>query len=264
MSGRPTMVRRVGWVFSDAMLMTWRNLVPYARTPYLLFFAIVQPIMFTLLFAFVFGGTIGNDTPNGNYVDFLLPGIIVQTVIFSSMYTGINIAEDVQRGVMDRFRALPMSRGTVLAARTMSDSVRNIVSVVLMALVGFAIGYRFYGGPLALAAAFGITILIGLAFCWIAALIGLVVKDTQTAELAGFTWVFPLVFASSVFVPVESMPGWLEAFASVTPITHAADAARAYSLNTPPGDAPLLTILWCVAIIAAFATLSVLRFRRMS
>jgi ABC transporter DrrB family efflux protein len=254
--------RRASWVVSDTMLITWRNLIHYVRVPQLIAFAVIQPIMFTLLFAFVFGGAI--NTPNGNYIDYLIPGIIIQTVVFGSMGSGINIAEDMQKGIMDRFRSLPIARGTVLAARVVTDTLRNALSVLIMAGVGYAIGYRFHGAWGDAVLAFAICVLIGLAFSWIATCIGLLVKDTQTAEIAGFTWVFPVVFASSIFVPVPSMPSWLQPIAAHNPITLASDAVRALSLATPIGDAALYTTYWCVGIIAVFASLAVWRFRRLA
>ena len=258
----PTFGRRARWAVSDTLLLTWRNLIHYVRVPQLIAFAVVQPVMFTVLFAFVFGGAIA--TPNGNYVDFLIPGIIVQTVIFGSMQTGINIAEDMQKGIMDRFRSLPIARGSVLAARTLSDVLRHTLAVFIMAGVGYLIGYRFHGGLGDAALALGLTIAVGLAFSWIAVTIGLLVRDTQTAEIAGFTWIFPFVFASSIFVPVTTMPGWLQAFAQRSPITLSADAVRAYSLGVPAGDAAWQALLWCVGIVAVFATLAVWRFRRLT
>ena len=262
MSAPVSFGRRMGWAVNETLVMTWRNLVHYVRVPQLIAFAVVQPIMFTVLFAFVFGGAIA--TPNGDYEDFLIPGIIVQTVIYGSMQSGINIAEDVQKGIMDRFRSLPISRGSVLAARTASDTLRHTVSVFIMAGVGFLIGYRFHGGPVEALLALALTILVGLAFSWIAACIGLMVRDTQTAEIAGFTWIFPLVFASSIFVPVSTMPGWLQAFAEHSPITLAADAVRALSLDVPMGDAYWQAALWCVGIVLVFGALAVWRFRRLA
>ena len=256
-----TFGRRASWAVSDTLLLTWRNLIHYVRVPQLIAFAVVQPVMFTLLFAFVFGGAIQTGV---DYVDFLIPGIIVQTVIFGSMQSGINIAEDMQKGIMDRFRSLPIARGTVLAARTLSDTFRHTISVFIMAGVGFLIGYRFHGTLADAGMALLLTILVGLAFSWVAATIGLMVRDTQTAEIAGFTWIFPVVFASSIFVPVSTMPAWLQAFAKHSPITLAADAVRAYSLDTPVGDAAWLAALWCAGIIGVFATLAVWRFRRLS
>lgn len=251
----------LGHAMSDTLLLTKRNLMHYVRVPQLIAFAVIQPVMFTVLFVYVFGGAINTGV---SYVDFLIPGIIVQTVIFGAMGSGISIAEDMQKGIMDRFRSLPIARGTVLAARVLSDTFRHMLSVFIMAGVGFLMGYRFHGGAAEAVLALGLTLLVGLAFSWIAATIGLMVRDTQTAEIAGFTWVFPLVFASSIFVPVATMPGWLQAFAKHSPITLAADAVRAYSLGLPAGDAAWQGVLWCLGIIAVFAALAVWRFRRLT
>lgn len=256
-----TFARRASWAVSDTMLLTWRNLIHYVRVPQLIAFAVIQPIMFTVLFVYVFGGAIDTGV---SYVDFLIPGIIVQTVVFGSMGSGINIAEDMQKGIMDRFRSLPIARGTVLAARTLADTLRNALSVLIMAGIGYLMGYRFHGLAGDAALAIGLCVLIGLAFSWIASCIGLLVKDTQTAEIAGFTWVFPVVFSSSIFVPVRTMPDWLEAIASRNPITYAADAARGWSLGAPDYDAALYATIWCLGIIAVFATLAVWRFRRLA
>lgn len=256
------MSRHVKWAINDTLLLTWRNLIHYVRVPQLIAFAVIQPVMFTLLFAFVFGGAI--QTPNGSYVDYLIPGIIVQTVIFGSMQTGINIAEDMQKGIMDRLRSLPIARGTVLAARTLSDVARHTLAIFIMAGVGYLIGYRFHGTWGDAAFALFIAVMVGLAFSWIAVVIGLLVRDTQTAEIAGFTWVFPLVFASSIFVPVATMPGWLQAFASRSPITLSVDAVRGYSLGTTVGYAAPYAVLWCAGLIVVFASIAVWRFRRLA
>ncbi|HUR69196.1 MAG TPA: ABC transporter permease [Candidatus Thermoplasmatota archaeon] len=252
---------RAGWALSDTLLLTKRNLMHYVRVPQLIAFAVIQPIMFTVLFVYVFGGAINTGV---SYVDFLIPGIIVQTVIFGSMGSGINIAEDVQKGIMDRFRSLPIARGTVLAARVLSDTLRNALSVFIMAGVGWLMGYRFHGlwGDAALAVT--LCVLIGLAFAWIAACIGLLVKDTQTAEIAGFTWVFPVVFASSIFVPVATMPAWLRWFAERSPITLSADAVRGWSLARPDYGAFWVATVWCVGLIAVFSSIAVWRFRRLT
>ncbi len=261
-----SLARRMAWAVPDTLLMTWRNLMYYVRNPYWIFLAVVQPVIFTLLFVFVFGGAI--DTGSVSYKDYALPGIIVQTVVFSSLGSGINIADDMQKGVMDRFRSLPIGRGTVLGARTFSDSVRNTLSALIMAGVGYAVGYRFHGPFLDAVLALGLAVLFGYAFSWIAATIGLLAKNTQTAEVAGFTWAFPLVFVSSIFVPLTSIdPDWLESFARWNPVTLTADAVRALSLDDPAfpvGDDAWLAVLWCVGIIALFRALAVWRFRRLA
>jgi ABC-2 type transport system permease protein len=263
MTADVSLARRFAWGLSDIALMTWRNLMYYVRNPYWIFLAVIQPIMFVLLFVFVFGGAIETGA---DYEDYLLPGIIIQTVIFSSLGSGINIADDMTKGVMDRFRSLPIASGTVLAARTLSDTVRNAASVLIMVGVGYLVGYNFQGSPLAAAFAFGLTVLVGFAFSWIAAFIGLLVRSTQTAEVAGFTWSFPLVFASSIFVPIATMKkhAWLQAFARANPITLASDSVRDYSFGRDPGLGALWTVLWCVGIVLVFRTLAVWRFRRLT
>lgn len=255
-------VRHVGWFAAHTALMTKRNLLFYVRNPYWIFLAVVQPIMFTLLFVFVFGGAIHTDPYS--YADYALPGIIVQTVVFSSLGSGINIADDMQKGVMDRFRSLPIGRGTVLAARTLSDNVRNLVGALIMVGVGYLVGYRFHGSFLDALAALALTLLFGYAFSWIAATIGLLAKTTQTAEVAGFTWAFPVVFASSIFVPLATLPGWLRPFANNNPVTVTADAVRALSLGTPVGNSAWVCLAWCAGIVAVFSSLAVWRFRRLS
>jgi ABC transporter DrrB family efflux protein len=255
-SANASFMQRASWAVSDTWLMTKRNMLHYVRVPQLIAFAVIQPIMFTVLFVYVFGGAIQTGV---DYVNFLIPGIIVQTVIFGSMGSGINIAEDMQKGIMDRFRSLPIARGTVLAARVLTDTVRNTISVFIMAGVGYLMGYRFEGLPGDAALAVGLCVLIGLA-----STIGLLVRDTQTAEIAGFTWVFPVVFASSIFVPVATMPGWLQWFAERSPITLAADAVRGWSLGRPDFDAAILASIWCLGIMAVFATIAVWRFRRLT
>ncbi len=262
----PGFLRQAAWAWNDTWLMTWRNLMYYVRNPYWIFLAVVQPIIFTLLFVFVFGGAI--DTGPVTYKDYALPGIIVQTVVFSSLGSGINIADDLQKGVMDRFRSLPTSRGTVLGARTLSDTVRNALSALVMAGVGYAIGYRFHGSFLDAFAALGLAVLFGYAFSWIAATIGLLAQNTQTAEVAGFTWAFPLVFVSSIFVPLDAIdPDWLESFARWNPVTLVSDATRSLSLDNPGfplGNDPWWAIAWCLGIIVTFRTLAVWRYRRLT
>jgi len=257
-----SVLRRAGWNLRDTWLVTKRNLLFFARNPYWIMLAVVQPIMFTLLFVFVFGGAI--QTPNHSYKDYALPGIIIQTVVFSSLGSGINLAEDLQKGMMDRFRSLPIGRGVVLTARTLSDLVRNFGGALIMAGVGYAVGYRFHGSWVDALAALGIALAFGYAFSWIATTIGLLTRNPQTAEIAGFTWAFPVVFASSIFVPVASMPSWLRAFAKVNPVTLAADAARHLSLHEPVGNDAWWTLAWCLGIVVVFRTLAVWQFRRLS
>ncbi len=248
------------WAIADALVLTKRNLLKYRRVPTLLVFSTVQPVMFVLLFAFVFGGAI--DIPGVDYIDFLMPGIFVQTSVFGSTNTGIALAEDMNKGLIDRFRSLPMSRSAVLAGRTLADSVRNMFVVLLMTGVGFLIGFRFHAGVISAIGALLLAVLFGHAFSWISATLGLWVKDVETAQAAGFVWVFPLVFASSVFVPTGTMPDWLQAFADVNPITIAANAMRAMVLGGPVWTHLWKILVWIAGILAVFIPLAVGRYRR--
>lgn len=257
-------LRRLAWTVSDTLVMAKRNLLRYLRLPQLLVFSTVQPIMFVLLFAFVFGGAI--STPGVDYINYLIPGILVQTVLFGASQTTVGLADDLAHGMVDRFRSLPMARSAVLAGRTLADSARNVFVVLLMLGVGALIGFRFEGGVLASAGAVALVVGFGFAFSWISALIGLVVKDTETAQVAGFIWIFPLVFASSAFVPVQTMPGWLQAFAEVQPISVTVNAVRYLTSDgVAPGTAASdvgLALLWVAGILAAFVPLAVAQYRR--
>ena len=247
-------------IFADAVVIARRNLTRIARTPELLVFATIQPIMFVLLFRYVFGGAI--HVPGISYVDFLIPGIIVQTVVFGATSTAVGLSEDMSKGIIDRFQSLPMSRSAVLAGRTIADLVRNVFVVLLMIVVGTAVGFRFHNGLLPAVAAVFVALLLGYALSWVFALIGLTVADPETAQLAGFLPIFPLVFASSVFTSTQSMPGWLQAFANVQPITRAANTVRALTQGGPVATNLLWTILWSIAILAVFAPLAVRRYRK--
>jgi ABC-2 type transport system permease protein/oleandomycin transport system permease protein len=246
-------------IFVDAVVIARRNLIGIARTPQLLVFATIQPILFVLLFRYVFGGAI--DVPGVSYVDYLIPGIIVQTVVFGATSTAVGLSEDMSKGIIDRFRSLPMSRAAVLGGRTIADLVRNVFVVLLMIAVGTAVGFRFHNGFLPAVAAVFVALLLGYCLSWVFAFIGLTVADPESAQLAGFLPIFPLVFASSVFTSIQSMPGWLQAFAKVQPITRAADTVRALTQGGPVAANLIWTLLWSVTILAVFAPLAVRRYR---
>jgi ABC-2 type transport system permease protein/oleandomycin transport system permease protein len=246
-------------IFVDAVVIARRNLIGIARTPQLLVFATIQPILFVLLFRYVFGGAI--DVPGVSYVDYLIPGIIVQTVVFGATSTAVGLSEDMSKGIIDRFRSLPMSRAAVLGGRTIADLVRNVFVVLLMIAVGTAVGFRFHNGFLPAVAAVFVALLLGYCLSWVFAFIGLTVADPESAQLAGFLPIFPLVFASSVFTSIQSMPGWLQAFAKVQPITRAADTVRALTQGGPVAANLIWTLLWSIAILAVFAPLAVRRYR---
>ncbi|MCA1838755.1 MAG: ABC transporter permease [Actinomycetota bacterium] len=248
------------WVVSDAMAMTKRNLLRYIRIPELLVFSTIQPVMFILLFAYVFGGAI--RTPGVNYIQFLIPGILVQTVVFGSTATGIGLADDLGKGMVDRFRSLPMARSAVLAGRTISDTIRNSFVVGLMIAIGSMIGFRFRAGFIPALAGVALVVLFGLAFSWISATIGLAIGDAEAAQTASFIWLFPLTFASSVFVPTASMPHWLQVFAKVNPVTNVVNAMRALSLGGPTSDSLWKAIAWIAAILVVFVPMAVRNYRR--
>jgi ABC transporter DrrB family efflux protein len=258
---RPIPHRPLWWTFADAAAVTRRNLYRYIRVPTLLLFSTIQPVMFVLLFTFVFGGAI--QVPGvDNYVDYLMAGILAQTVIFGSTQTGVGLAEDMSRGMVDRFRSLPMARSAVLAGRTLSDTARNLFVVCLMLVVGTLVGFRFHAGVVPALGAVGLALAFGLAFSWISALIGLSVRDVESAQAAGFVWVFPLVFASSAFVPVDSMPSWLQPIVDVNPVTITVNALRALTLGGPTARPVLESLAWIAGILLVFVPLAVNRYRR--
>jgi ABC-2 type transport system permease protein/oleandomycin transport system permease protein len=246
-------------------VVTGRNLRHFVRQPELLIFSTIQPIMFVILFSYVFGGAVRGSLPHGvSYVDFLLPGIFVQSVAFRSTQTAVGLAEDLRRGVVDRFRSMPMARSAVLIGRTTADLVRNVLIIGLMIGVGYAVGFQFQSGILRALAAVAIVAAFGLALSWIFALVALTVRGTEAAQSAGFVVIFPLVFASSVFVPVASMPDWLQAFAKVSPVTLTANTARSFSLYGGVPGSLGGAVAWIAGILAVFIPLCVWRYRRMS
>lgn len=245
----------------DSLVIVRRNLLRILRLPQLLFFSSVQPIIFLLLFTFVFGGAITQGT-DVEYIDFLLPGILVQTAVFGSTQTAIGLTEDLQAGVIDRFRSLPMARSAVLAGRTTADLVRNAGVTVIMLVVGFIIGFRIGGTVLEALLGVVIALLFGFAMSWSMASLALRVKNAETAQTASFVLVFPLVFASSVFVPPETMPSWLEGFAANQPVSVISDTVRALLGGLPVGNLVLQSALWIAAILAVFFPLGVHLYRR--
>ncbi len=248
----------------DGDIVTVRNLRHFIRQRSLLIFSTIQPIMFVLLFVYVFGGAIGRSLPHGvSYVDFLLPGIFVQSVTFRATQTAVGLSEDLERGVIDRFRSMPMARSAVLAGRTAADLVRNVLIVILMIVVGYAVGFRFHGGFGGAVASIAVTAAFGLALSWIFAFVALTVHGAEAAQSAGFVVVFPLVFASSVFVPVATFPGWLQAFAKVSPVTLTADTTRSLALTGSPTSLGW-TVAWIGGLLAVFVPLCVWRYRRIS
>jgi ABC transporter DrrB family efflux protein len=249
---------------TDTAVVTGRNLRHFIRQPDLLVFSTIQPVLFVLLFVYVFGGAIGRSLPHGvAYVDFLLPGIFVQSVTFGASQTAVGLKEDLERGVVDRFRSMPMARSAVLGGRTVADLVRNILIIGLMIAVGYLVGFRFLGGVAGAVACVAVVAAFGLALSWIFAFVALTVRGAETAQTAGFVVIFPLVFASSVFVPVSTFPDWLQAFAKINPVTVTADAARSLALFGTPASLEAAAA-WIGGLLAVFIPLSVWRYRRIS
>jgi ABC transporter DrrB family efflux protein len=247
----------------DTLVLAGRNLKRIPRQPDLLIAYTVQPVMFVLLFVYVFGGAI--QTPGFDYVDFLMPGIIVQSIAFGGFVTALGLSEDVQKGLIDRFRSLPMSRAAVLSGRTFSDVVLNCLSLVVLLAVGFAAGFNFIGATFGdIALGIVLLLLLGYAFSWIFALVGLFSSTPETANSIGFTLIFPLTFASSVFVPAETMPDGLRQFAEANPFTTISDAVRSLWLNTPANSDVWMAFVWCFVLIAVFAPLAVGRYRNVT
>jgi ABC transporter DrrB family efflux protein len=246
----------------DSGIIVWRQLVQLPRIPEVLIFALIQPVMFVLLFRYVFGGAIA--TPGESYVNYLMPGIFAQTVAFGAVASGIGLAEDLRRGIIDRFRSLPMARSAVLVGRTVSDLVRNAVVVAVMYGVGLLVGFRPEGSVWAQAVAFALLLLTSFAFSWIGVVIALSMKTVEAVQSAGFIWLFPLTFASSAFVPTDSMPGWLQVFADNQPFTIVVNAVRALFLDQPVGNLIWLTLAWMGGILAVAIPLATRRYRRRS
>ena len=245
---------------SDTLIIAERNLVRLPRAPDLLLAFTVQPIMFVLLFRYVFGGAI--NTPGVPYVEFLIPGIIVQNIAFGGFVTALGLNEDVHKGLIDRFRSLPMARPAVLAGRTLSDVATNLLSICVLLITGVIIGFSFNASLLEVIAGFGVLLLFGYAFSWVFALVGLLVSSPEAANSAGFIAVFPLTFISSAFVRVQTMPSVLRAFANVNPFTIVVDAMRHLWIGQPAHNYVWGAVVWALVIIAVFAPLAVARYRR--
>lgn len=253
-------------------VITKRNVLRFIRIPQLLLFSTVQPVMFLLLFNFVFGGAITTGTPAGSdqYINWLMPGILVQSAAFGATATALGLTEDLGAGVIDRFRSLPIARSAVLAGRTLADLVRNTFVFSLMLVVGYLMGWRFEQGFWKMAVGFGVALLFGYSFSWVMAAIGLAVKTPEAAQAAGFLPIFPLVFASSIFVPTSSMPDWLQTFAEFQPITVVANTVRSLMipeealgfLGLDQGTLILQSLAWIAVIIAVFAPLSVRQYKK--
>lgn len=235
---------------SDALLMVKRNLLHIPRTPELLIDVTVQPIIFVLLFRYVFGGAI--HVEGGSYVNYLMAGIFVQTLIFATISSGIGLANDLTKGLIDRFRSLPMSRSAVVIGRTVTDLLRGMLAVVIMFAVGLAVGFRPTGHAISWIAAFALLLLFAFSFSWIGVTVGMLTRTPEAVQAMMFIGVFPLTFASSAFVPVETMPSWLRGFASHQPITVMIDVLRNAVLGHPLGSEAWQALAWSIGILVVF------------
>ena len=251
----------VSFAVTDTLAITGRNLTILRRSPQLLVFATIQPIIFVLLFRYVFGGAI-HASGYASYIDYLMPGIFVQTIVFGSLTTGVGLAEDLQKGLVERFRSLPMARSAVLVGRTLADLLRNLFVVLLMAVVGYLVDWRPQTGALAITAALGLVLLFSYSLSWMFAIIGLVARDSETAQAASFPILAPLVFASSAFVPIATMPGWLQTFAEHQPVSVVVDAVRDLTVGGPTSGDVLAALAWIIGIVAVCAPIAVRQYRR--
>jgi ABC-2 type transport system permease protein/oleandomycin transport system permease protein len=257
---RPVERSRFGWAVADSMAIAGRNLITLRRVPQLLVFATIQPVIFVLMFTYVFGGAI--QVPGIPYVDYLMPGIFVQTVTFGAMNTGVGLAEDLHKGLIERFRSLPMARSAVLAGRTTADLVRNVFVVFLMLVVGYLVGFRMDTNVVEFFGAITILLLFAFALSWIFALVGMAARNAESAQAMSFPIIAPLVFASSAFVPVDTMPSWLQGFATHQPVSVTVNAVRGLLIGGAEASQIVQSVLWSVGLIAVFAPLAVRRYRR--
>ena len=257
--------------FADGAVIAKRNLIKLIRVPEVLVFVLISPIMFVLLFAYVFGSAI--DIPGGSYREFLIAGIFAQTVVFGATFTGAGLAEDMQKGIIDRFRSLPMSRSAVVFGRTASDVVYNVLSLLIMALTGLIVGWRINTGILEALTGFGLLLLFSYAMSWVMALVGLMVPSVEVVNNASFFVIFPMTFIANTFVPSDNLPTVLRTFAEWNPVSAITQAARELFGNIPAGTPeptvwplqnPILyTLVWVVVIIGVFAPLSIRRYKTM-
>jgi ABC-2 type transport system permease protein len=250
------------WAINDTWLMAKRSIMHIVRSLDQLLSLLLFPIMFMLLNRYVLGGAI--DTGDVSYANYLFAGILVQVLAFGANYTTVNLAVDLKEGIVDRFRSLPMVSGTLLTGHIFADLVRNGISTAIIIIIGFAVGFRPSASLEDWLCVIGLGILFSLAISWISAVLGLVVKSLEAAQWIGFVFIFPLTFISSAFVPTDTMPGWLQAFAENQPVTHVIDAMRSWLVGTPMGDAAWKSIVWCVGLIAIFMPLSIHLFRNKS
>jgi oleandomycin transport system permease protein len=255
-----TLVQNRAGVVSNTFTIARRNLLHIKATPEQLVEMSIQPIMFLVLFVYVFGGAIAGSS--AEYLQFALPGILVQSVAFLPFTTAIALNVDFQRGVIDRFRSLPIARSAVIGGRILADVARIVWSITIITGVSVLLGFRFGGGAAGAVGAFLLITAFGVTMCWPMAFIGVTARTTESVNTWGFMIILPLTFASSAFAPVETMPGWLQAFVKANPVTSVIDAARGLMLGGPVAEPVIYSVLWMIGITAVFAPLAIARYRR--
>jgi ABC transporter DrrB family efflux protein len=254
---------RFGWAVTDTLTITRRNLLVWMRVPAYLVFTVVQPVIFVLMFRYVFGGAINVNVPGG-YVNFLLPGIIAQTAAFACFGTAIALAQELTKGVIDRLRSMPMARSAVLTGRLLADTLRMLITILIVIGIGYAVGFRFLNGAGLAVAMIVLATVFGVAMACIAAFTGLAIGDEESVQAFGLIWLFPLTFLSSAFVPIATMPGWLQAFANNQPVTYVVNTMRAMALGGPIADNLWKSVAWLAGIFVVFGPLAVRAYKRAS
>jgi oleandomycin transport system permease protein len=262
---QPVPARRIGPIrtLRHAFTLAWRAVLKIRHNPEQLLDVTLQPIVFVTMFVFLFGGAIGGGDRHG-YLQYVLPGIAVQTIIFASAGTGTNLNTDITKGIFDRFRSLPIARSSPLTGLILGDLVRYGISVGVDSLYGVILGFRYQSNPLAVIGAYALIMVFALAFCWVWVLIGLFVKTPQSLQGFGFIVMFPLTFGSNIFTPTGTLPGWLQAWVKVNPVTQLTDATRGLMLGGPVARPALESLMWAAALLLVFAPLAVARYRRKS
>jgi len=259
--GPPGLLIQARWAVTDTLTITRRNLLVWMRVPAYIVFTVIQPVMFVLMFRYVFGGAIPVNVPGG-YVNFLMPGILAQTAAFASFGTAISLAMELKKGVIDRLRSMPMARSAVLAGRLVADTARMLVTILIVIGVGYAVGFRFQNGVVPAILMVVLAVVFGVAICLIAAFTGLAIGDEESVQAFGLIWLFPITFLSSAFVPISTMPGWLQAFANNQPVTYVINTMRALALGGPIEANLWKSAVWLVGIFVIFAPLAVRAYKR--
>lgn len=270
LAASPSLWQQARWAVGDSLIITKRSLIVWYRVPSYIFFTVVQPVMFTLLFRYVFGGAIQVPGIPGGYVSWLIPGIIAQTAGFASFSTAIGMARELQRGGVDRIKSMPTARSAFLTGRLTADVLRNFLTTLIMIAVGYAVGFRFTGGAAGAVGMVVLAVLLALAVCCVSAYIGLAVKDEESVQAFGLIWVFPLTFVSSAFVPISTMPSWLQGFATHQPFTVVINALRILALgkSVEPavgqtlGSALWQSAAWIAATLIVFVPLATRAYKR--